>query len=106
MGRDKGHRPKLILLAADSGQYGEQAEEHLEMALSCSRFGSLPRGGGIEGQKAGYPEKLKILENVYNAFSSYSNTQLDMKKWTDTYPDYWSIVGRIERMRKDEEWQS
>ena len=71
----------------------------MEMALDCAKYSKLPKAGGLEDQDAGYIEKLRILENVYRAFSSYSNTKTDQKTWTETYPGYWTIVAKVQRLR-------
>ena len=89
----------MILGAADSGQYGEPPSEELELALDCAMFSGLPRGGGLEGQRAGHMEKLRILRNVHDSFHSMINTSMDQKKWSETYPGKFAIVAHIQRMR-------
>ena len=89
----------MILAAADSAQYDAPPGELLQLALDCIQWHSLPRGGGVEGQKAGLLRKLRILANVYNSFTGMLNTKLDQGAWSRANPQMWAIVAHVQRMR-------
>lgn len=50
-------------------------------------------------QPAGILSKMMALSNVYNAFDSMLSTTMDQKKWSETYPSYWQIVARVQKLR-------
>lgn len=52
-------------------------------------------------QEADIIRKIRIMANVYNAYSSMKMTNTDQQKWSETNPQMWSIIAGVERMRAE-----
>lgn len=87
------------MAAADSGQYSTQPEPILELAIECFRWNTLPHSGGYLDQPAGVTDRMRTLHNVFKAFQSMTSTKMDIIEWTESYPDAWEIVARVNALR-------
>jgi hypothetical protein len=45
---------------------------------------------------------MRATKNVFAAFTSMLETNMDQEKWSKAYPGYWKIVGKVQRLRMEQ----
>ena len=87
------------MAAADCGQYGEPPPPMLEMAWAVDYYGQPLVSGGVYDQSVKASNHMRVLKNIYDAFSSMVDYSGDQADWSRRYPGYHKIVSRVQRVR-------
>jgi hypothetical protein len=72
--------------------------QELLLALNCKAWNCLPAAGGLMDQPAGLFNRMNVALNVYTAYREWLTKNDVDANWSETHPDEFSLVVRIEKM--------
>jgi len=74
------------------------APHQLIYAQQAQNYGALPNPGGLRNQPAKLMLEMRVLYNVWNAFSQFKGAGFS-PDWIKNNPGLWSVVTSVEEIR-------
>lgn len=71
----------------------------LEFAWNARAYGALPEAGGQLDQPAGLLKRMRMAENVYDAWSAWKRSGSKADEFIKNQPAAWKIVKMILKER-------
>lgn len=90
----------VAALKAGRGDNDATIPKELQAAWYASRWGVMPKAGGILDQPAGMLKRMAILENIYNATRSYWQSS-DKATWAKSNDWAWELYARARQAEKE-----
>lgn len=95
----------MILAAADCADDDTKSPPpELVLGWQWTRFGTPPKAGGLEDQRAGEIDRITAALNTYDAMNAWKRAKAQGEtvfKFPQQFPTQWRIVTEVIKMRKE-----